>query len=348
MTQVTKPAEPVLTLKDIANAAGLSIAAVSKVVNNREGVSSSTRERVLRIMEEMGYAGRAGKGTASRPDQISVVIPERYITNDHFYGEIVQAVLDKAKGLSIAAELSIVPTHAGHDPDFDIFRGATPGAVVFIGMEETFYLDRATSAGIPAVVLNGIDKTMSVPSVSPDYYYGAWAATKYLLELGHRDIVHVTHPYRETIRLRLQAFCAALESSGIAVDPDQHILDLGDPSALSLSANERIVNFLKARKERPSALFCANDLAALGAIQAAEHLGLSVPNDISVIGFDGLPLGAHAKPSLTTVRIERAELGEVAVDLLLERYNDAHVSTKRLSLGVTLVQRGSTAPPGRK
>lgn len=344
MTTLMKPVESVLTLKDIANAAGLSIAAVSKVVNNREGVSSTTRERVLRIMEEMGYAGRAGKGTASRPDQISIVIPDRYITNDHFYGEIVQSVLDKAKGSSIVPELSIVPTHSGYDPNFDIFRGEIPRAVIFIGIEEPLLLDKMTSAGVPAVLLNGIDKTMSVSSVSPDYYYGAWAATQHLLELGHRDIVHITHPYRETIRLRQRGYCGAMESYGIEVNPDRHILDLGDPNALNLSANDKIARYLEARDDLPTALFCVNDMTALGAIQAVEQLGMSVPNDISVIGFDGLPLGAHSRPSLTTVRIERAELGEVAVDLLLERYADVRRSTKRLALEVNLVQRASTAP----
>ena len=344
MVDVTKPADPALTLKDIADAAGLSVAAVSKVVNNREGVSEATRERVLRIMDEMGYAGRAGKGSSNRPEQISIVIPDRYITNDHFYGEIVQAVLDKAKGLGIAAELNIVPTHGGYDPNYDIFRGSIPKAVVFIGMDEPFYLDRAASDSIPAVILNGVDKTMSIPSVSPDYYYGAWAATRHLLELGHRDILHVTHPYRETLKLRLQGFLAAMEAYGVKVDQSQHVLDLGDPNALNLTAADKIVKVLSCRNPRPTALFCATDMAALGAIQAVEQLGLYVPEDLSVVGFDGLPLGAHSKPPLTTVRIERAELGEVAIDVLLERFSGSSTSTKRLALGAVLVERASSAP----
>lgn len=332
------------TLKDIAVAAGLSVAAVSKVLNNREGVSAANRERVTRIMEDMGYRARGGRNApGGKIESATVVIPEKYVTNDHFYGEIIQTLLKEASAEGISVALNIVSSADTIGPEVDLFRGTPPRAIVLVGIDDSTILDKVRAAHVPAVLLNGLDRQMQISSVAPDYDFGGWAATRHLLDLGHRDIVHVTHVYRETIKRRLYGFRDALQEAGIAFSYDRHVLDLGSPELLSLACRDVVHRYLEERESRPTALFCATDMVALGAIQAIQSIGLSVPDDISVIGFDGLPFGAHSIPPLTTMRSDRAEIGRVGLQLLLEQQRLGAVAVKRLSLGVELVRRDSTA-----
>jgi len=217
-----------------------------------------------------------------------------------------------------------------------------PKAAILMGVDEPQLLTVMKQREIPCVLVNSIDQTMRFPSVAPDYYFGGFAATQHLLELGHKEILHITHIYRVSIAQREIGFRDALEGAGIAFDPDHHILDPGSSERISTNAASFIAERLSSLKTLPTALFCVSDVVALSAIQAITDMGLSVPNDISVVGFDGLPVGAHAMPSLTTVDIDRRELGVAAVKLLTERASFPNAPAKRISLGVEMVPRQSS------
>lgn len=334
--QDTMPPEP--TLKDIADRAEVSVGAVSKVLNNREGVGAVTRDKVLRIAEELGYRGRSGR----QQGRATVVTLERYVTNDAFYGDVLTSV-----GTAAAA--------CGMDVSIAVFRTIeemlAPGQLpqgqplLLVGVDDPALVDAVAGLGLPAVIVNGMDPSMRLPSVAPDYLYGAAMATRHLLAQGHRDIVHVTHPWRESMRRRLAGFRAALEAGGVAFDPDRHILDLGSPANISLSARDVVEAWLKAGNPVPSAFFCVNDLVALGVMQALQARGLNVPADVSVTGFDGLMLGSLSAPPLTSVRSDRQALGRIAVDLLANLIADPTAPLQRISVGVDLLVRRSTAPP---
>lgn len=334
--QDTMPPEP--TLKDIADRAEVSVGAVSKVLNNREGVGAVTREKVLRIAEELGYRGRSGR----QQGRATVVTLERYVTNDAFYGDVLTSI-----GTAAAA--------CGMDVSIAVFRTIeemlVPGQLpqgqplLLVGVDDLALVDAVAGLGLPAVIVNGMDPSMRLPSVAPDYLYGAAMATRHLLAQGHRDIVHVTHPWRESMRRRLAGFRAALEAGGVTFDPDRHILDLGSPANISLSARDVVEAWLKSGNPVPSAFFCVNDLVALGVMQALQARGLNVPADVSVTGFDGLTLGSLSAPPLTSVRSDRQALGRIAVDLLANLIADPTAPLQRISVGVDLLVRRSTAPP---
>lgn len=332
------PLPPEPTLKDIAAAAGVSVAAVSKVLNNRGGVGGATRDRVMQIAEELGYRGRAGRQVGS----ISVLTLEQYVSNDAFYGDVLASI--GATGSAAGLDVSVTVLR---DLDEMLVPGGLPQAQAFllVGVDHPQLIEAVTRLHVPAVVVNGMDPSMRLPSVAPDYLYGAWAATRHLLELGHRDIVHVTHAWRETLRRRVAGFRSALEEAGLPFDPARQILDLGAPQNINLSARDVLERWLDDGNIMPTAFFCVNDMVALGVMQAVERRGLSVPEDVSVIGFDGLALGGFGTPPLTTVSSDRHALGRIGVELLAARMADPTGPVQRVSVGVDLLLRRSTTVP---
>ncbi|QPM90447.1 LacI family DNA-binding transcriptional regulator [Pseudooceanicola algae] len=329
------------TLKDIARRAQVSVAAVSKVLNNRPGVSSATREHVLKVIEESGYRGRSGRAGALAP--VSLLTLEQYVTHDSFYGEILSG-------------MNLLAARAGLDLQLQVFHRveemSRPGALdgldgpaLLVGVDQPNIIDAVVARNVPAVIVNGMDRSMRLSSVSPDYHFGAWQATRHLLDLGHREIIHVTHPWRESIRRRIDGFRNALEEEGIAFHPDRHLIDLGAPENISIAARSIVAKVLKDRKPRPTAVFCLNDMVALGVIQAAQSQGLSVPEDLSVMGFDGLAVGSYSTPPLSSMLSDRTALARIAVDLLSARLADPAVPVQRVTTSVALGLRRSTAPP---
>ena len=324
------------TLRDIALAAGVSVSSVSKTLNQREGVSPRSRERVIKAAEELGYLERSPKGQSAQIKCAALITLGRMVSNDAFYHAIVEGIVmqAEAKGIRIVVqmldeslELPVFP------PEAD--------AVIMMGVDYPQLLELVSSSDLPAVIVNGMDRRMLIPSVSPDYHFGGWAATRHMIDLGHTDIVHVTHVYRESIRRRLEGFCDALAEIGIDYDPQSHLLDLGSPGGIGIEARSAVEAFLDKRQRLPTAFVCVSDAVALGAVQAIQGRGLAVPDDIAVIGFDGLPVGAHSSPPLSSMYIDRRHLGATAVDTLIDFATNGG-PVRRIGLGVELIIRGSS------
>jgi DNA-binding LacI/PurR family transcriptional regulator len=337
------------TLADVAERAGVSVASVSKVLNNRVGVSAENRARVQRAMEALGYQ-RRGARAPDKAERMTIVTLDQYVNDDHFYGAILRALIDEGAAQGYRVEIELLPTNPPgvFERVPDSLKTIRPDALVLLGLDRPDVLDLVAGFGRPAVIVNGMDPQMRLDSISPDFHFGGWTATRHLLGLGHRDIVHITHPYRKSITRRLDGFRDALADAGIAFDPARHILDLGNPRLINVAARD----FVEARLARDglaaTAFFCVTDLVALGTIQALAARGIRVPEDVSVVGFDDLPISSHSLPTLTTMRIERAELGHLAVRMLAERAARPDASVRRLGLGVRLVERASTAAPPRR
>lgn len=335
------------TLKDLADAVGISVAAVSKVLNNREGVSATNRARVAQAAAEIGYRGRGGRLTAQPRLETAVVATlAKYVTNDAFYSEILDGLVHNAKEEGLALDLAILTGADLSSPDYAPLLDPAGGGILLVGIDDPDLVAAIHTTGRPTVLVNGMDRRMRVSSVSPDYNFGGWLATQHLIDLGHRDIVHVTHVYRESLRRRLLGFRDALEEAGIAFTPERHVLDVGAPDMLTISCRERVSAWMAARDRMPTAFFCANDMVALGVMQAVAETGRSVPQDVSVIGFDGLKLGEHAAPPLTSMAMDGALMARTAIQLL-QTTHETRVA-RRIALGVRLLERASTAPaPGR-
>lgn len=331
------------TLKDIAQRAGVSVAAVSKVLNNREGVGAVTRARISQIAQDMGYRGRGGRVMAPSLSQATIVTLDRYVMNDAFYGAIISSILAHGQAANINVTVSVLSdTDAGSLAAR--LRDAPPTALILVGIDLPDLVGEAASLGRPIVIVNGMDRAMRVSGVSPDYHFGAWVATNHLLNLGHHDIVHVTHPYRESIKRRTDGFRNALEEAGVGYDAARNILDLGAPDLMTSAAGPVIGRYLDQRDTLPDALFCVNDIVALGAIHELQGRGLSVPGDMSIMGFDGLSIGAHSTPSLTSMETDREAMGRIAIQLLSDCAEHPNRAVQRVTIGVDLKVRQSTGP----
>lgn len=336
------------TLNDVAALAGVSIASVSKVLNNRAGVSSENRVRVQKAMEDLGYQRRGSRAPAPA-ERMTIFTLDQNVVDDHFYGTILRTLIDEGAAQGYRVEIELLPTGLpgvlGRIPDS--FKTLTPDLVVLLGLDRPELLDIVLGFACPAVIVNGMDPQMRIDSISPDFHFGGLTATRHLLAQGHRDIVHITHPYRQSIARRLDGFRDALAEAGIAYDASRHLLDLQSPHLINVAARDVVGAHIDAHGLTATALVCVTDLVALGTIQALTARGIRVPEDVSVIGFDDLPISSHSLPGLTTMRIERAELARLAVRMLAERAAKPQGSVRRVGLGVRLVERASTAPPAR-
>src|SRR5829696_521131 len=333
---------PRVTIREIAHRAGVSIATVSRVLNGREDVSPETRELVSRVIQENGYtANRSARGlSGGRTGLVGVLVP--LVFPAYFAGLLAGA----AEAFS-ERDLQIVlaPTQGEHEREVSVLErlhGLTDGALIINPEESTEELQRLLDRGYRFVVLDPL-MTLNdrIPSVSAANTSGADQAMRHLLELGHRRIAQIAGPSGWlATEDRRRGYRAALASAGILPDPALEVesipeIDPGREAAASLLA----------LPDPPTAIFAFNDDAAIGAIQAARALGLRVPDDLSVVGFDDVEYATIVTPALTTVRQPLAEMGRTAVSLLNRLLDRQRFETLHLELATRLVVRESTGPP---
>jgi len=337
------------TLKDIADAAGVSVASVSKVLNNRGGVGDESRRKILDHAERLGYQVRAARSLIRAGVESTVlVMPAQFYASSAFYEDVIQGVLSEAGTNSLRIDVRLVSLDAeiAIGEIADILRDLRPGALIMLGMDHPAMIDRIVESGIPAVIINGMDRTMRLSCVLPDNWSAGWLAAQRLLAAGHREIVHVTIPHRLSLRRRLEGFRVALEEAGIGFDENKHLFDLGRLGLQEPDTTPAIRQALQqGRFGDTTAFFCSTDLIAINVMQALEASGHSVPENFSIIGVDDIAIARHSRPPLTTMRIDRSELGRAGIQLLLERINDPEINVRRVNLGVRLVERATLAAP---
>ncbi|AYG03639.1 LacI family DNA-binding transcriptional regulator [Gryllotalpicola protaetiae] len=336
-----------VTVADIAEEAGVSIATVSKVLNDRVDVSPVTRERVKALIIERGYVKnvRSHPHKNTREEHVGLI---DIVFNDAaspWAAEVIRGVEATARAGQASAVISVDdggPSAPGARWVDAIAARGSIGAIVGAPLSEADQ-QRLTRLGVPAIMVDPMgDFNSAVPSFGPDNWSGGLSATNHLIELGHRRIATITGPMRFLCsQARLAGYGAALERAGLASDPA--LVEQGDFHRQT--AVEAAMKLLQL-DDRPTAIFAANDEQALGVYEAAQRLGLSVPGDVSVVGFDDVPMSQWALPGLTTVRAPIQSLAELATTAILNAHSGtAPLPVGRMELPTTLVVRGSTAAP---
>jgi DNA-binding LacI/PurR family transcriptional regulator len=213
-----------------------------------------------------------------------------------------------------------------------------------IGLDpEEEIIHRITQGVLQPVLVNSADPSMMLDCVSPSNFYGGALAARRLLELGHRKVAYIGPHHRHTIRERMRGFRhTILEEKGTTFE--EFLLSTAD-SGFGQAGDA--VRKLLAKNPELTGIFCMNDAIALGALGAAQELGLSVPDDLSIIGFDDLPFAELSTPRLSTVRVDRREIAREAVDLLRRRLTEPSANARQVQLGVQLVE-GQTAGKAKK
>ncbi|CBG70727.1 MULTISPECIES: LacI family DNA-binding transcriptional regulator [Streptomyces] len=328
------------TLAEIARQAGVSAPTVSKVLNGRADVAPATRTRVEELLREYGYRRR--RAEASRSPLIDLVFHE---LESAWAMEVIRGVenIAREEGLSVVLSESAGRLTPGRTWADQVAARRPHGVVLVLsGLDES---QRAllTSRSIPFVVMDPAgDPGDDVPSIGATNWQGGLAATRHLVELGHRRIGAISGPSRMICsRARVDGYRAALETAGLPVAAD--LIKAGD---FHHETGYRLGLELLRRPDRPTAVFAGNDLQALGLYEAARELGLRIPEDLSVVGFDDLPVARWVGPPLTTVRQPLMKMAEAAARLVLDLgRQDTPPTATRVELATTLVVRSSTTAP---
>jgi LacI family transcriptional regulator len=339
------------TIRDIADLAGVSIATVSRVLNDRPDVAPGTRENVLQVVREQGFkrAARAHQGATppqrpakARTGSIGLTLP---LVNDAYFGPM----LFGASEALYEADMRIVmcPTLHEHDREVSLIErlmrgGSTDGAILVLPEERADELLSLRKQGYPFVVVDPREPPPDgIPCVSAMHAAGAKQATEHLLELGHRRIGAIAGtPGWYATEERLHGFRAALAAAGILLEPELVVYsDWRTPRGIEAAEQ------LLALPEPPTAIFAFNDNLAIGVLHAARRRGLTVPEDLSVVGFDDTSQAEIVIPTLTSVRQPLAEMGRMGVSLLLRLLDGQRIEALRLELSTGLVVRESTWLP---
>src|SRR5437667_4597806 len=332
-----------VTIREIAELAGVSIATVSRVVNGRGDVSEETRDLVSRIIREHGYtANRSARGlSAGRTGLVGVLVP---LVFPVYFSAILSGAAEALHEQDLRVVLS--PTQHEHDREVSLLdrlmHGVTDGALIVLPEESSEELERLLAEGYRFVVVDPmLPLDERIPSVSAAHTSGADQAMRHLLELGHRRIAAITGP-RGWVATedRRRGYHAALAGAGILPDPALEV-----ESDFEIEGGREAGGYLLDLPEPPTAIFAFNDNLAIGAVQAARARGVRVPEDLSIVGFDDVEHATIVTPMLTTVRQPLAEMGRTAVSLLVRLLERQRFETLRVEVATRLVVRESTAPP---
>ncbi len=332
-----------VTIREIADLAGVSIATVSRVLNGRGDVSDETRDLVSRVIRENGYtANRSARGlSAGRTGLVGVLVPL-------VYPAYFSAILSGAVEALSEQDLRVVLSPTGHEHDREVslldrlMHGMTDGALIVLPEESSEELERLLDHGYRFVVVDPLmPLDERIPSVSAAHNSGAHQAMEHLLVLGHRRIAAITGP-RGWVATedRRRGYHAALAAAGILPEPELEV-----ESNFEIPGGFETARYLLDLPEPPTAIFAFNDNLAIGAVQAARTRGMGVPDDLSIVGFDDIEHATIVTPTLTTVRQPLAEMGRTAVSLLVRLLERHSFETLHVELATRLVVRDSTAPP---
>ena len=328
------------TISQIAQIAGVSVPTVSKVLNGRADVATPTRQRVEQVIEKYGFVrNRAARALRKgKTGLVDLILPR---LDDEYFLPILEGaaqVLRKAGVRLVLAASSDRPEEEVHRID-TIADHSMDGILVILPSEETVaYLERSN---LPFVVIHSQGGLLSmVPSVRITSWEGGFVATSHLINLGHRRIAYIgkTARTRDGIE-RIAGYRAALDSAHLPIDP-QLQCDGNFNEADGYTATRTLFEL----PEPPTAIFAGNDRQAAGAYRALRELGMSVPGDISVIGFDNLPFTELLSPPLTTIHAPRLELGRTAASLLLRLINGEPIEMPRVVLPTQFIERQSCRP----
>ena len=327
-----------LTLQQVAQRAGVSTPTISKVLNGRPDVAPATRERVLRVLHEEQYLPRGASAVPLANKHIELVFDALVNPNNL---EMLRGILPAAAESGSHVAVSCVPEKM----DFrqwanELIRVGRAGLIMVTSRLTPEQYQRLQEVALPVVLIDPVNRAdESLTSVGSTNWQGGVSAVQHLVDLGHRRIAMLRGYECLADDARYHGYVAAHTEAGLAVDPDLVARADFRADAAAVAA-ERILRIA----DRPTAVFAANDLEALGVVEAARRLGLAVPGDLSVVGFDDSVLATTASPPLTTVRQPFAQMGAVAYRILSDRIEGREPSTLRVELATTLIVRGSTAP----
>jgi LacI family transcriptional regulator len=329
-----------VTIKDVARESGVNISTVSRALNNGYGVNDKTRERVISVAGRLNYRpNRVARGLVTgRSHSLALVVSD---IRNPFFAELARGAEDAARAAN--CDLVLCNSDLDADKQMQYVRSLLEKCVDGILMNSVAVLSRAqqeqlAESGVPIVLLNhSASDHPAFSTVCADNQAGGALAAKYLLELGHRKIAHLTGPRQHgNLSDRAAGFMRTLQS---AKNPVQPVVMHGD---YNFSGGAELAARLLDKHPGITAIFAANDVMAFGVVRTVLQRGLRIPEDLSLIGFDNIEFSSVIYPPLTTVHQPKYEMGQAAVEILLRLARDkGRQMPEQRRLGVELIERQS-------
>ncbi len=330
-----------VTIYDIAKAAGVAKSTVANALSGKGTVSEATRQRVLQYAQEMGYRPNVLARSLYNHKTLTIALILPTITNP-FYPEIIEAIEHTANERDYQTLFS--STHL----NFEVARQQmermmsrwVDGCIIMGCSMDIADVVQYSQQGLPIVLCDWQENEVpeGIPQVSVDFYRAGQLAAQHLLDLGHRRVAVISDEPQQT--LRVEGFVSILQAAGLTLPPA-----MKEAGASTLESGYAAAKKILQQPERPTAIFAATDWMAFGAIDAVLDAGLRVPEDVSIIGLDDIMLSAHLRPPLTTVAVPKIQLAREAINLLFKQIDGEKVSAATPLLDPYLVIRASTMHP---
>ncbi len=334
-----------VTIKDVAVKADVSVATVSLVIHNNQRISSETRRRVQKAIQELNYhPTRSARGLASKSSgNLGFIVTEDHFSrSEPFYTQIFLGTEFQARQDEYYVLLTTVSSEFGCNdqlPRFVLEKNVD--GIILAGKVSSHLLTKLEAYHIPLVFIDYHPGQGNYPVVLIDNISGGFQAVNHLLNLNHRRIAFIggdiDHP---SILERFQGYRMALEKAGIPFIPDLTVVDEPYPArANGYRAAERLLQ----KNSDITAIFSCNDAMAIGVLQYLKERGINVPGDISLIGFDDVEADLSLDPALTTMRVHKVDLGIEAVRLMVELFQNKMTSPRKILIPAELIVRNSTS-----
>jgi LacI family transcriptional regulator len=332
-------------MQDIAKLAGVSPGTVSNALNNRKGVGKETKSKIIKIAEELGYF-RNNKKNEEKIIRLILFKKHGYVVSDtQFFSALIEACENECRQNGCELLISQV-IHGEHDKEsvFKIInQGKIDGMLLLateMNEEDFNYFE---DIDIPMVVLDSYFNTKSNDYILINNYSGAYRATKYFIDNGHKRIGLLGSSVSiSNFEHRYKGFKRAIKDAELYCDKKDEIWI--EPTLDGAYNDMRKFLEVHSCKDLPTALFAFNDIIALGAMKAMQEKGISIPKDVSVIGFDDIPFSSLSYPNMTTIKVHTEEMGSLAVRRLIDKINTEETEVPlKIEIDTKLVERNSVA-----
>lgn len=327
-----------ITLKMVAERAGVSVNTASRAINNKSDINEETKKRVLKVAQELGYVQNA-TAVALRTKKtrtLGVVIADN---RNPFYAEVLNGIEEAAREKNY--HIILANTQRDYQKEEEainlLLAKRVDGLLITPVQDRNDDIKKLIEANIPFVIVGRDFESIEVDAVYNDEVKGGFFATEYLIKKGHKRIAFINgFLHKSPAQGRLEGYKKALKEHGIPFD-DSLVsvgdIDVKDGYERTKQLLEKGLNF--------TAIFAYNDMMAFGAMRAIKEKGLRIPEDIGLVGYDDIPFSSLISPSLTTIKLKKQELGAESVKLLLSRINGSREKMKKIMLNVELIVRGT-------
>jgi LacI family transcriptional regulator len=328
------------TLLDIAKRLNISVATVSRALNDRPGVGSDLRQRVIEMANELGFVPNmaARSLVTSRTQTIGFVIHpfDQPFSSDPFYFPILMAI--EVELVTNDYHIMLTSLIGDSPTNLKMVEQSRVDGLILTGPNlNPQFVTTTLNTGFPVVLIDNKPGHRKVNAILTDDAGGAYEATQHLIGHGHTRITHIGGPLEwVSSRHRYAGYCAAMRDAGL-----EKLCRVVHKEATSVATGEQAAAELLDGPEPPTAIFAANDSMALGVARAAAARGLNIPHNLALIGFDNIPATEHFSPPLTTVRIFKEQIGRLAARRILELINEPGIPPVETSVSTELVIRQS-------